>query len=461
MDSNFDSLKRLFDTLKGVGLLERLFGWGKIKSQLIDASADLQRLISANENLKQENTRLERQMIATQATLSGLQDSYQRLNTEAQVAKENNNTIVKQNEERLKELTTLTEANKNYLRRGQELSNELAVTRQKLETAETEVQRARTQITQLNKDEEFKKQDHAKAVASLMQIQDKLQRDREMEIHNRNQAEIDRIKKLKETWSNHEINVQNRIKIICTKHGVEYVDKVPFKGSPDNTLKINDEFIIFDAKSPANDDLSNFPSYIKNQTESVKKYVNEEGVRREVFLVIPTNTLDRIEQFEYRLADYSVYIISHDALEPIILALRRIEDYAFAEQLSPEERENICRVIGKFIHLSKRRIQIDGFFAKQFFELVYRSEAELPKDILDIVVEFEKSEKLNPPIEKRAKQISLKELEQDNNRLKNEANQKGILTEESLLSREINKIALYSTDIEDSKNRDQTDLFSS
>ncbi|PZR27901.1 MAG: hypothetical protein DI538_25305 [Azospira oryzae] len=460
MDSNFDSLKRLFDTLKGVGLLERLFGWGKIKSQLIDASADLQRLISANENLKQENTRLERQMIATQATLNGLQDSYQRLNTEAQVAKENNNTIVKQNEERLKELTTLTEANKNYLRRGQELSNELAVTRQKLETAETEVQRARTQITQLNKDEEFKKQDHAKAVASLMQIQDKLQRDREMEIHNRNQAEIDRIKKLKETWSNHETNVQNRIKIICTKHGVEYVDKVPFKGSPDNTLKINDEFIIFDAKSPANDDLSNFPSYIKNQTESVKKYVNEEGVRREVFLVIPTNTLDRIEQFEYRLADYSVYIISHDALEPIILALRRIEDYAFAEQLSPEERENICRVIGKFIHLSKRRIQIDGFFAKQFFELVYRSEAELPKDILDIVVEFEKSEKLNPPIEKRAKQISLKELEQDNNRLKNEANQKGILTEESLLSREINKIALYSTDIEDSKNRDQTDLFS-
>ena len=460
MDSSFDHIKRLFESLKGLGFLERLFGWGKVKTQLIDASADLQRLISANENLKSENSKLSNLHSIGQASVMGLQESNHRLNTENQVFKSEAASLAKINEERLKELTTLQEANKIYLKRGTELNTELAVTRQKLENAELELQKMRTQITQLNKDEEFKKQDHAKAVSSLMQIQEKLQRDREAEVNARTQTEIDRIKKLKETWLNHETNVQNRIKVICSKHGVDYIDKVPFKGSPDNTLKINDEYIIFDAKSPANDDLSNFPSYIKNQAESVKKYVNEEGVRREVFLVIPTNTLERIEQFEYRLADYSVYVISHDSLEPIILALRRIEDYEFAEQLSPEERENICRVIGKFIHLSKRRIQIDGFFAKQFFELVYRSEAELPKDILDIVVEFEKSEKLNPPIEKRAKQISLKELELDNNKLKSEANQKGIMTQESLLSREINKLPLYTTEIEDSKNIDQTDLFS-
>jgi hypothetical protein len=460
MDSGFDHIKRLFESLKSIGILERLFSWGKVKTQLIDASADLQRLIITNENLKAENVKLGHVNSITQASLGSLQESNHRLDMEAQVVKTDNVSLARQNEERLKELTTLSEANKNYLKRGQELSNELAVTRQKLEAAETELQKTRTQVTQLNKDEEFKKIEQAKAVASLMQIQDKLQRDREAEVDSRNKAEIERIKKLKETWFNHEANVQNRIKIICSKHGVDYVEKVPFKGKPDNTLKINDEYIIFDAKSPANDDLSNFPSYIKNQAESAIKYVKEEGVRREVFLVIPTNTLDRVEQFEYKLADYSVYIISLDSLEPIILALRRIEDYEFAEQLSPEERENICRVIGKFIHLSKRRIQIDGFFAKQFFELVYRSEAELPKDILDIVVEFEKSEKLNPPIEKRAKQISLKELEADNNKLKSEANQKGILTQDSVLSREINKLPLYSTDVEDSKNVDQADLFS-
>ena len=75
-------------------------------------------------------------------------------------------------------------------------------------------------------------------------------------------------------------------------------------------------------------------------------------MRREIFLVVPTNTHDVVEQFEYKLSDYTVYVISIDALEPIILSLRKIEDYEFAEQLSPEERENICRVIGKFVHLS-------------------------------------------------------------------------------------------------------------
>ena len=459
MNSDFDNIKRLFESLKQIGLLERLFGWSKIKTQLIDASADLQRLIITNENLKAENARISNLNSVSQASLTGIQDSNQRLVTENQILKIESASLAKQNEERLTELTKLQESNKIFLKRGQELSTELAVTRQKLDNLETELQKSKTQVTQLSKDEEFKRLEHSKAISSLTQIQEKLQKDREAEINLRNQIEIARIKNLKETWLNHEESVKNRIKIICSRHGVDYVEKVPFKGKPDNTLKINDEYIIFDAKSPANDDLSNFPSYIKNQVESAFKYVKEEGVRREVFLVIPSNTLERVDQFEYKLADYSVYVISHDSLEPIILALKRIEDYEFAEQLSPEERENICRVIGKFIHLSKRRIQIDGFFAKQFFELVYRSEAELPKDILDSVVEFEKSEKLNPPIEKRAKQISLKELEADNNKLKGEANQRGILTQESIISREINKLPLYSTEIEDSKNADQTGLF--
>jgi hypothetical protein len=270
------------------------------------------------------------------------------------------------------------------------------------------------------------------------------------------QAAYEKLRRLKETWSKHEADVKNRIKIICNRHGVEYMESVPFKGKPDNTLKINDEFIVFDAKSPGSDDLSNFPLYLRNQAESVSKYVKEENVRREVFLVVPTNTLEVVEQFEYKLSDYTVYVISIDALEPVILSLRKIEEYEFAEQLSPEERENICRVIGKFVHLSKRRIQIDGFFAKQFFELVYRSEADLPKDFLDKVIEFEKAEKLNPPIERRARQISNKELEIEIRERKTDAEQKGIEMDESMLTKNLNKLPLYT---DKPKEETQKDLF--
>jgi hypothetical protein len=451
MDSNFDRIKLLFESLKNIGFFERLFGWSKIKNQMIDASADLQKLISRIELVSQTESALS----VERATSKGLNDSVTRLTTELQVVKEAN----KQIESLQRELTTALEQNKIYLKRGTELSNEVSVLRERLETTERELHKSIQQNTQLLKDEDFRKQEHAKGVESLKNIQDRIQNDRNRELQERKDAEINRIHRLRETWSAHQENVKNMIKAICSRYTIEYVDKVPFKGEPDNTIKISDEFVVFDAKSPAGDDLSNFRNYLKAQSESAKKYAKEPDVRKDIFLVVPSNTLDSLDQFVFRLADYNVFVISIDSLEPVILSLQKIEEYEFAEQLSPEERENICRVLGKFVHLSKRRIQIDGFFTRQFFELVYRSEADLPKDILEKVSEFERAEKINPPIERRAKHISAKELEQETSSLKSEANAKGILTEESILSSRLNKLPLYSTEPDPEKKDEQGDLF--
>ncbi len=141
---------------------------------------------------------------------------------------------------------------------------------------------------------------------------------------------------------------------------------MPFRGSPDNCLEICDEYIIFDAKCPSNDDLVSFPKYIRVQTETVKKYACQEKVKKDIFLVVPSNTIHTIEQHVYNMGDYTVYIITKDSLEPVILAMKRIEDYEFVNQLSPDERDNICRVIGKFAHTTKRKIQIDQFLPTSF-----------------------------------------------------------------------------------------------
>jgi hypothetical protein len=126
------------------------------------------------------------------------------------------------------------------------------------------------------------------------------------------------------------------------------------------------------------------------------------------------------------MGDYHVYIISKDSLEPIILSLKRIEDYEFAEQLSPEERDNVCRVIGKFAHTTKRKIQIDQFFANEFLEILVRCKNDLPQEILEHVIEFEKAEKLNPPSEKKSKQILTKELQDKNELINAAANIRGV-----------------------------------
>lgn len=456
MEFSFDSIKRLFENLKTISFWERIFEWGRIKSSLIEANGELQRVISINESLKTENIKLENSISLEKSASKNFHDTVNRLTTELEVLKNSYTNQLERIESLQKEGTSLLERNTQFLKRGTELSSELIVAKQKIENQEKELRELKDENARLKKDDEFRKQEHSNSIASLKEIQQKIQRDRQDEVENRTKAEIERIKNLKATWVNHEERVKNRIRTVCIRNGVDYLDNVPFKGKPDNTLKINDEYIIFDAKSPANDDLSNFPNYVKAQAESAIKYVKEEDVRREVFLVVPSNTLEHLETFEYKLSDYTVYVVSLDSVEPIIVTLKRIEDYEFAEQLSPEERENICRVIGKFVHLSKRRIQIDGFFAKQFFELVYRSEADLSKDILEKVAEFEKSEKLNPPQEKRARQISTKELEADSEKIQSEATQKGISIQDNLLIKEINKLPLYSN-VEDDKN--QGDLF--
>ena len=441
MEGGTDSIKNLLDTLNIFSFWDRLLRWSKIKLLLVDASADLQKLIHGHETIRD----LKHELALEKNKTKSYEDSLSDLK------------ILRADRERLlTEKTSLESKNDSYLKRGTELSTELTNARQKLEMLESELKKITEENTKFKSTEEHRKHHHEDFINNLNETIKRNHAERESEKKELHDQEITRLKQLKETWFNHEENVKTRIKSICHKHAVEYVDKVPFKGKPDNTLKINNEYVIFDAKSPAGEDLSNFPLYLKTQAESANKYVKEEDVRREIFLVIPTNTLEILDQFEYRLSDYTVYLVSTDSLEPIILALRRIEDYEFAEQLSPEERENICRVIGKFVHLSKRRIQIDGFFAKQFFELVYRSEADLPKDVLEKVVEFEKAEKLNPPLERRAKLISTKELEIDTDKLKGEANLKGIVTEEALLSHSINKLPLYSSEGGD---KSQSNLF--
>jgi hypothetical protein len=428
MDNGIDNIKRLFNELKTFTLWDRLFHWSRIRALLVETSAELQRLVSGMGALQAENRKLE--------------SSIERLS-------DDKITFQKEN-------SVLKEKNDNYLKRGTELSSEKESFKQKADLLDRECNRLREEILQLKTKDEQRRTEHEKAIHQLVKLREDILKERHDKEEKEKQATYEKLRRLKETWSKHEADVKNRIKIICNRHGVEYLESVPFKGKPDNTLKINDEFIVFDAKSPGSDDLSNFPLYLRNQAESVSKYVKEENVRREVFLVVPTNTLEVVEQFEYKLSDYTVYVISIDALEPIILSLRKIEDYEFAEQLSPEERENICRVIGKFVHLSKRRIQIDGFFAKQFFELVYRSEADLPKDFLDKVIEFEKAEKLNPPIERRARQISNKELEIEIRERKTDAEQKGIEMDESLLTKNLNKLPLYT---DKPKEETQKDLF--
>jgi hypothetical protein len=104
----FDHIKRLFESLKEINFLGRLFGWGKIKNQLVDASADLQKMMLKAEASAQNDSALS----VERTTNKSLNESVVRLNTEVQVLRESN----KQIELLQKDLTTASEQNKQRRR---------------------------------------------------------------------------------------------------------------------------------------------------------------------------------------------------------------------------------------------------------------------------------------------------------------------------------------------------------
>ncbi|MBT3612163.1 MAG: hypothetical protein HN522_04400 [Flavobacteriales bacterium] len=305
----------------------------------------------------------------------------------------------------------------------EQVKTENTTLKEKLSNIEQERNNLKNENIFLKTEEENRNETLRKSIESTNTLQESLSKEKERLNDDRVKETEDRLENMKWTWGEHEKDIENHLQLICRNHVINYISQEDFphsRNKPDNSIEIMDQLIVFDAKSPANDDLSNFPKYIKLQTESLKKYAKHGDVKKDLFLVIPSNTLHVINQFTYNIGDYNVYVITKDALEPIILSLKKIEEYEFADKLSPEERDNVCRIIGKFAHTTKRRIQIDQFFAEEFLDTLNKAGTQLPREILESVIQFENAEKLNPPMEKRKKQILTKDLKAKSEEIKKE-----------------------------------------
>lgn len=454
---NFENLRRFFERIKNVGFFERIFSWKSIVSLGYDAFGEYQRLVTLvqekdaeisglalrnrelSQNVEyqqQQVTRLQKDLLSEQQKSQSLHEKITEKERERATiaeAQANNEdhilrmkgemvTLAAKNEElqaRINERENiaggLIAADKKNQQAIAQLKEDLSAFQGNYDQLNSRFIEAQKTIVEFRQREEERTRQHDARVTELVALKKQLEDDRLRLQAERDEEIRAEFAAMEQTWKKHEEAVEQSLRSICQRHTIDYCDKekFPYNGKPDNALMILDQFVIFDAKSPKNpEELSNFPQYIKTQAEAAKKYLKGPDVRKEIFLVVPANTVDYIEEFHYDLVDMHVYIVTHDCLEPLILALRKIEEYEFAEKLSPEDRENICRVIGKFAHATKRRIQIDNYFSNEFIDLLQSCD-NLPEEIKQKVLEIELAEKMNPPIEKRKKKIPIKELEHD------------------------------------------------
>jgi hypothetical protein len=420
--STTDSLRALFENIKSLGFFGRLFSWHRIRVMNSAAIIEYNTLNNEINALIDQNRQLQNQLRTVIQDLDHQKSLLSDVRTDYELLKGSTMNQSQVLRSRDVDLGALKESETKNMKRITDLDKEISLKNFEIQKLIQEKIEQDRKLSAFREADQQKQEHYEHKITELNALKKQLDDDRIRLQEAREEEVRTRFEKMRATWKNHENTVEELIRGICSRHQIQYIDKehVPFKGSPDNTLKIADEFIIFDAKSPLSDDPGNFPAYIRQQTEQLKKYVMEPGVNKSLFLVVPTNTIDSIDQYYYNLADYVVHIVTADALEPVILGLKKIEDYEFAKQLSPEERENICRVIGKFAHATKRRIQIDSYFCGEFINILNNCNC-LPDEILEKTKDFERSDKMNPPLEKRAKLISPDQLKKDVYRIKSEA----------------------------------------
>lgn len=422
MAEMFEKLGLFFDRIKRASFWDRAlpWRWSSIRTLSYEAYAQYKQLV---ESLTQKGGDLEE------------------LRTSVATLRQENEQLKVNNAKWEKDLTSK--------------QSEIARLQEKIDRMSQESSKLKEEIAGLKESEANVLKQYEDKMATLDGTQKRIEEERAQEKEQQHKVEIQRMESLKKNWKLHQQLVKETIKRICQKHVVEYVEKVPFKGNPDNTIKICDEYLVFDAKGPAKDDIDGFYSYVRSQAEGLQKYAKQEKVKKEMFLVIPSNTVHVIEEFSFNMADYNVYVVTVDALEPIILALRKIEEYEFVDQLTPDERDDICRIIGKFAHTAKRRIQIDNFFSLQFLEILTKCERDIPSDMRERAMELDRAEKLNPPQDRRAKDLQTTELVREVGNLQREAQAKGVVFPKSVEDG-IKALPLYEEDQSAEANQGKT-----
>ena len=382
-----NTIKQTIQELNTIGFWKIIFRWSSIKNWLITTFLELQKV---SEIAEQDHLELER------------------VNRELLILKSAKDVA----ENRLNDL--------NQDKAG--LTAELTFLRNQLRIFESE-------NAQLKNAEEKRYNDHQKSLETLSAFQNNIIAEKEQMKNEQQKQAIARLESQKQTWQRHQQDVENKMRLLCEKHTIEYVDTVPFKGDPDNTIVISDLFQVFDSKSPRGEDLSNFTTYLNKEAQNAKKYAEKKDVRSDIFFVVPSNTLSILTQTVFVFEKHSVYVIPTEALEPVLISLKKIEDFEFMGQFTPEDRENICRIIGRLVHNIKRRVQIDISLGKETMSLASDCEKLLPEEIAKEVLLIERAIKVNPTREMKGKEILLEDLKED--LLKAEKNSErisGILT---------------------------------
>ena len=225
-----NTVKQTIQEVNSIGFWKVIFRWSSIKNWLITTFLDLQKAIEVAEKEHLDLERLNREFVQLDSTRESLENRI--------------NDLLKDKVAQTTELSML----RNQIRQLETLN------------------------AQLKSTDEQRYIDHQKSLETLTVFQNGIIQEKEMINNEQQRQAIAKLENQKQTWQRHQQDVENKMRLLCEKHTIEYVDTVPFKGDPDNTVEISNLYQVFDSKSPRGEDLSNFTTYLNKEAQNAKKY---------------------------------------------------------------------------------------------------------------------------------------------------------------------------------------------
>jgi hypothetical protein len=223
-------------------------------------------------------------------------------------------------------------------------------------------------------------------------LEDERQRIRR-EDEERQQRELEERDRM---WNEHEQSVISYLSDLCSKPEFSFSSfentNLPegFDGSfkPDFLIDFLGQYVIFDAKVSRSD---NFQNYISDQVKkTAKKAKGNSDIYQSIFLVVPTDAISLLKSTVSYEQPFTFYVVSPEALAPILASFKKITSYDLAEQFDPQERENIVSLIAKLDTHINARCTFDVLLAKMGAEVLEDAQKLNPDIVKDVELQKDK-----------------------------------------------------------------------
>jgi hypothetical protein len=216
-------------------------------------------------------------------------------------------------------------------------------------------------ITKFEARREQMEKEHRQMVEKMEVAQQALKEERQRVIREEEDMRKSAEEERDRIWAEHENDVIAHLTDMCKQPHFQFTSftnkTLPdgFDGSlkPDFLIEFLDQYVIFDAKASKAQSLQTYiDDAVRKTADKIRK---NPKIYPHVFLVVPTEAISELKKVVYPKDELRFFVVSREALAPILESLKRISHYELAEQLDPQKRENIVNIIAELAtHISYR-----------------------------------------------------------------------------------------------------------